>query len=300
MPSTSSSRGRRSRIPAIPTASRSTGTGRPSPRSASAGYRRSFPTGSPARWRSSASIPVAWKLSLFPFALALTGSLAFLLGRWAPPLAVPAVFLLALGPAVLPSLNLMLDVPALALGAAGIRALRSGGRAQGRAARARVGARARPRHADQVLGGGLPGARARPRRHLPPSARSGCRAGRGGSRLHRLGGAADRALWRVAFPGRLRAAAHARESAGGRQSRRGGARQRGALLDDLPALAARRHRALSRPARERRARRAPPAVVGSGAGRGRRDRGDRLSFRASPFSQPRASSPGSRRTTPSS
>ena len=63
--------------------------------------------------------PFAWKLSLLPFALALTGSLAFLLGRWAPPLATPGVFLLALGPAVLPSLNLMLDVPALALGLLG-------------------------------------------------------------------------------------------------------------------------------------------------------------------------------------
>jgi hypothetical protein len=63
--------------------------------------------------------PFAWKLSLLPFALALTGSLAFLLGRWARPLATPGVFLLALGPAVLPSLNLMLDVPALALGLLG-------------------------------------------------------------------------------------------------------------------------------------------------------------------------------------
>ncbi|HEY8156603.1 MAG TPA: hypothetical protein VII72_20920 [Myxococcota bacterium] len=63
--------------------------------------------------------PFAWKLSLLPFALAFTGSLAFLFGRWAPPLAVPGVLLLALGPAVLPSLNLMLDVPALALGLLG-------------------------------------------------------------------------------------------------------------------------------------------------------------------------------------
>ena len=63
--------------------------------------------------------PFAWKLSLLPFALALTGSFAFLLGRWAPPLATPGLFLLALGPAVLPSLNLMLDVPALALGVLG-------------------------------------------------------------------------------------------------------------------------------------------------------------------------------------
>jgi hypothetical protein len=63
--------------------------------------------------------PVAWKLSLFPFALALSGSLAFLLRRWAPVLATPVLFALVLGPGVLPSLNLMLDVPALALGLLG-------------------------------------------------------------------------------------------------------------------------------------------------------------------------------------
>lgn len=60
--------------------------------------------------------PAAWKLSLLPFALALTGSLAFLLGRFAPPFATPVLLALALGPAVLPGFNLMLDVPALALG----------------------------------------------------------------------------------------------------------------------------------------------------------------------------------------
>ena len=63
--------------------------------------------------------PVAWKLSLFPFALALTGSLAFLLGRFARPLATPVLFAAALGPSVLPGLNLMLDVPAVALGLLG-------------------------------------------------------------------------------------------------------------------------------------------------------------------------------------
>jgi hypothetical protein len=63
--------------------------------------------------------PSAWKLSLFPFALALTGSLAFLLARQAPTLAAPAVLLIALSPALLPSFNLMLDVPALALGVLG-------------------------------------------------------------------------------------------------------------------------------------------------------------------------------------
>jgi hypothetical protein len=70
--------------------------------------------------------PVAWKLALLPFALALCGALSFLLARFAPALATPALFAIALGPALLPSLNLMLDVPALALGllgfALGVRA----------------------------------------------------------------------------------------------------------------------------------------------------------------------------------
>jgi hypothetical protein len=63
--------------------------------------------------------PIAWKLSLVPFALALTGSLAFLLGRFARAFARPVLWTLALGPAVLPGFGLMLDVPALALGLLG-------------------------------------------------------------------------------------------------------------------------------------------------------------------------------------
>jgi hypothetical protein len=63
--------------------------------------------------------PVAWKLSLLPFALALTGSLASLLRRFAPHFATPVVLAIALGPSVLPGLNLMLDVPAIALGLLG-------------------------------------------------------------------------------------------------------------------------------------------------------------------------------------
>jgi hypothetical protein len=59
--------------------------------------------------------PVAWKLSLFPFALALTGSLGFLLRRFAPGAPAWLLFPIALGPLVLPSFNLMLDVPTLAL-----------------------------------------------------------------------------------------------------------------------------------------------------------------------------------------
>ena len=63
--------------------------------------------------------PIAWKLSLFPFALALTGSLAFLLRRFARPFATPVLFAIALGPTILPGFNLMLDVPAFALGLLG-------------------------------------------------------------------------------------------------------------------------------------------------------------------------------------
>jgi hypothetical protein len=63
--------------------------------------------------------PVAWKLSLLPFALAFTGSLAFLLVRLAGPVATPVVLALAFVPTVLPGLNLMQDVPALALGLLG-------------------------------------------------------------------------------------------------------------------------------------------------------------------------------------
>lgn len=59
--------------------------------------------------------PVAWKLSLLPFVLALTGSLAFLLGRFAAPVATPVLFAIALGPTLLPNLNLMQDMPSVAL-----------------------------------------------------------------------------------------------------------------------------------------------------------------------------------------
>ena len=63
--------------------------------------------------------PIAWKLSLFPFAAALTGSLAFLSARFARRAAVPVVWTLALGPTLLPDFSLMLDVPATALGLLG-------------------------------------------------------------------------------------------------------------------------------------------------------------------------------------
>jgi hypothetical protein len=60
--------------------------------------------------------PFLWKLSLLPFALALTFSLGALGRRFAPRRELPLTFLLVLSPAILPCLNLMLDVPALALG----------------------------------------------------------------------------------------------------------------------------------------------------------------------------------------
>lgn len=59
--------------------------------------------------------PVLWKLWLFPFALIFVASLAALLRRFAPSVATPLLVLLVLSPAFLPSLNLMMDIPALAL-----------------------------------------------------------------------------------------------------------------------------------------------------------------------------------------
>ena len=64
--------------------------------------------------------PTLWKLSLLPFALALTGSLGFLLVRFARPLTTSVLCVLALGPSVLPSFSLMLDIPAIALGLLGV------------------------------------------------------------------------------------------------------------------------------------------------------------------------------------
>ena len=59
--------------------------------------------------------PVLWKLSLLPFALLLAASLYHLLTRFAPGLERPLLWLMVLSPVVLPSFNLMIDVPALAL-----------------------------------------------------------------------------------------------------------------------------------------------------------------------------------------
>ena len=64
--------------------------------------------------------PLFWKLSLLPFHVTLVVSLFSLLRRWAAPLAMPLTWMAILSPAVLPSTNLMLDVPALALSLAAL------------------------------------------------------------------------------------------------------------------------------------------------------------------------------------
>src|SRR5262245_33512321 len=59
--------------------------------------------------------PLAWKLMLFPFAVALAASLRRLLERLAPGLETPLLWMGILSPSILPFVNLMLDVPALSL-----------------------------------------------------------------------------------------------------------------------------------------------------------------------------------------
>jgi len=60
--------------------------------------------------------PWLWKLWLLPFALLLVGALHALARRLAGGLAWPVVLLAVTSPLLLPSFNLMLDVPAVALG----------------------------------------------------------------------------------------------------------------------------------------------------------------------------------------
>src|SRR5262249_4782165 len=60
------------------------------------------------------------KLWLFPFVWLLAWSLAELLRRFARGTERAALPLIVLSPAVLPSVNLMLDIPALALGLAAV------------------------------------------------------------------------------------------------------------------------------------------------------------------------------------
>jgi hypothetical protein len=73
----------------------------------------------PAWWAGAIRLfgprPWLWKLWLFPFALLFVSSSAALLRRFAAPLAAPLLAFLVLSPVFLPSLNLMMDIPALAL-----------------------------------------------------------------------------------------------------------------------------------------------------------------------------------------
>jgi hypothetical protein len=59
--------------------------------------------------------PFLWKLALLPLTLLFAWSFASLCRRFAPGLELPLLALTLFSPAFLPSLNLMLDVPALAL-----------------------------------------------------------------------------------------------------------------------------------------------------------------------------------------
>jgi hypothetical protein len=59
--------------------------------------------------------PLRWKLALLPFALALAAALRSLFARFAPGLEIPLLWLAILSPTLLPFVNLMLDVPCLAL-----------------------------------------------------------------------------------------------------------------------------------------------------------------------------------------
>jgi hypothetical protein len=60
--------------------------------------------------------PLLWKLWMLPIALLLAYSLRQLFQRFAPGVQTPLLWLTMMSPALLPSFNLMLDVPVLALG----------------------------------------------------------------------------------------------------------------------------------------------------------------------------------------
>jgi hypothetical protein len=64
--------------------------------------------------------PWLWKLFLLPWCLLFVGALHALLRRFAPGMELPLTVMTVLSPALLPSLNLMLDVPALALSLASV------------------------------------------------------------------------------------------------------------------------------------------------------------------------------------
>ncbi|HVS40406.1 MAG TPA: hypothetical protein VMS17_32915, partial [Gemmataceae bacterium] len=65
--------------------------------------------------------PVLWKLGLLPWTLLLVFALHGLLRRFAAGVELPLTVMTVIGPAPLPSLNLMLDIPALALSLTAIR-----------------------------------------------------------------------------------------------------------------------------------------------------------------------------------
>ena len=60
--------------------------------------------------------PFLWKLWLFPFSLLFVWALQALLARFARGVEAPVLWMTVFSPTFLPNLNLMLDVPALALG----------------------------------------------------------------------------------------------------------------------------------------------------------------------------------------
>lgn len=74
-----------------------------------------------ATWvRLAGERPVIWKIALFPFALLLAYALHGLFARFARGFEIPLLWLTVLSPAIFPALNLMLDVPALAIGLASL------------------------------------------------------------------------------------------------------------------------------------------------------------------------------------
>ena len=77
------------------------------------------PLGIPYYWAAAYRLfgerPFLWKLWLLPFPLIFTFSLYALCRRFARGLEMPLVVLTVLSPTILPCLNLMLDLPALAL-----------------------------------------------------------------------------------------------------------------------------------------------------------------------------------------
>ncbi len=64
--------------------------------------------------------PFVWKLWMYPFALLFCVALYSVLRRFTPDIALPLVLMTAGSPAILPSINFMQDIPALALGLSGL------------------------------------------------------------------------------------------------------------------------------------------------------------------------------------